>query len=74
VRLKFLDLKMTAQFSPDITAQFKSDKGDQLHRNLHIERGLHSCTLVSLKVIAEALEVDIKEFFHEDSILNKISE
>jgi transcriptional regulator with XRE-family HTH domain len=36
-----------------------------------IERGLHSCTLVSLKLIAEALEVNIEEFFHENSILSK---
>jgi hypothetical protein len=64
---------MTGQFSPDNPFQFKSNKGDQLHRNLHIERGLSSCTFVSPKVIAEALEVDIEEFSHEDSILNKIS-
>ena len=52
--LKFLDLKTTVQFSPFNPVQFKSDKGDQLHWNLHIERGLYSCTLVSLNVIAEA--------------------
>ena len=36
-----------------------------------IERGLHSFTLVSLKLIAEALELDIEEFFHENSLLSK---
>jgi transcriptional regulator with XRE-family HTH domain len=36
-----------------------------------IERGLQSCTMFSLKSIAEALEVDMCEFFQEDTILNQ---
>jgi hypothetical protein len=33
----FDGLKLTAHFSPDKTAQFKSDGSAQLHRNMHVE-------------------------------------
>jgi transcriptional regulator with XRE-family HTH domain len=46
-------------------------RNNQANQILRIQRGLHSCTLVLLKLIAEALEVDIDEFFQGDSIINQ---